>query len=212
MRWRWRGRSEGMPGWLQDRRCWRRRVHGRPCGGCRVDRGDGIGTSGRRQRNGRSRRRSAGVPSRWAALMAVATRLRRRSVPAWRPSRSMLVTAGSSGVGRQMSRPAVYKYVGSKEEAICTAAGPALGAWWGELGSDLGDADFRGYWLRPPPAAAVPRESPPDLARLWHGTLLISVRRRDGEVVEDLGWSAASLDLLRSAAPRRTFRWVAAAV
>ncbi|MFI6005018.1 TnsA-like heteromeric transposase endonuclease subunit [Streptomyces sp. NPDC051366] len=37
------------------------------------------------------------------------------------------------------------------------------------------------------------------------GTL--SVRRRDGEVVEDQLWSTASLDLLRSAAPWQPFRW-----
>lgn len=48
--------------------------------------------------------------------------------------------------------------------------------------------------------------------RMNLSAVTISVRRRDGEVVKDLGWSAASLDLLRSAAPRRTFRWVAAAV
>ncbi|WP_405914552.1 TnsA-like heteromeric transposase endonuclease subunit [Streptomyces sp. NBC_00728] len=35
----------------------------------------------------------------------------------------------------------------------------------------------------------------------------VSVRRRDGEVVEDRSWSTASLDLLASAAPWRTFRW-----
>lgn len=35
----------------------------------------------------------------------------------------------------------------------------------------------------------------------------VSVRRRNGEVVEDRSWSTASLDLLASAAPWRTFRW-----
>jgi hypothetical protein len=35
----------------------------------------------------------------------------------------------------------------------------------------------------------------------------LSVRRRDGEVVENQVWSTATLDLLRSAAPWRTFRW-----
>lgn len=54
---------------------------------------------------------------------------------------------------------------GSRSSTVITA----LGAWWGELGSDLRDADVGGYWLRPPPAAAVPHDSPPDLARLWHG-------------------------------------------
>jgi murein endopeptidase len=34
----------------------------------------------------------------------------------------------------------------------------------------------------------------------------VSVRRRDGEVVEDRSWSNASLDLLASAASWRTFR------
>lgn len=45
----------------------------------------------------------------------------------------------------------------------------ALGAWWGELRSDLRDTDFGACWLWSPLAAAVPRESPSDLARLWHG-------------------------------------------
>lgn len=34
----------------------------------------------------------------------------------------------------------------------------------------------------------------------------LSVRHRDGEVVKDQMWSPASLDLLRSADPWRTFR------
>lgn len=35
----------------------------------------------------------------------------------------------------------------------------------------------------------------------------VSVRLRDDEVVDDRVWSIASIDLLCSAAPWRTFRW-----
>jgi hypothetical protein len=35
----------------------------------------------------------------------------------------------------------------------------------------------------------------------------VSVRCRDGEVIDDQDWSAASIDLLKSAVPWRTFRW-----
>lgn len=52
-------------------------------------------------------------------------------------------------------------------------ATPALGARWGELRSDLRYADFDGHRLRALSATAVPRGSPPDLARLWHGEHLI---------------------------------------
>ncbi|SCF67859.1 hypothetical protein GA0115254_11122 [Streptomyces sp. Ncost-T10-10d] len=37
-----------------------------------------------------------------------------------------------------------------------------------EVAPDLRNTDFGACWLWPPQTAAVPRESPPDLARLWH--------------------------------------------
>lgn len=49
----------------------------------------------------------------------------------------------------------------------------ALGARWGELVPDLRHADFTKRGLRALPAAAVPRGSPLDPARLWNGELLI---------------------------------------
>lgn len=38
----------------------------------------------------------------------------------------------------------------------------------GQGGSDLRDADIGVCWVSPPVASAVPRESPLDLARIWH--------------------------------------------
>jgi len=38
------------------------------------------------------------------------------------------------------------------------------------------------------------------------GTVTVSVRHRHGEAAEDQAWLAASVDLLGSAAPWRTFR------
>lgn len=49
------------------------------------------------------------------------------------------------------------------------------------MGADLWHADFGVCWLWSPPAAAVPRESPPDLARLWHGELLIRSSSQNGQ-------------------------------
>lgn len=46
---------------------------------------------------------------------------------------------------------------------------------------DLGHANVGGHWPRPLLASVVPRESPPNLARLWHGKHLI---RSSGEIVQ----------------------------
>lgn len=46
----------------------------------------------------------------------------------------------------------------------------------GDLGPDLRGTDFGVCLLWSLPGAAVPRESPPDLARLWHGELRLKVR------------------------------------
>jgi hypothetical protein len=58
---------------------------------------------------------------------------------------------------------------------------PSLGARWGELGLDLRLAVLGGSGPRFLTAAAVPRDSPPDLARLWHGEHLIRSSSRIGQ-------------------------------
>lgn len=65
---------------------------------------------------------------------------------------------------------AVYRPVGHGSGTMLSTA---LGARWGELVPDLRHADFTKRGLRALPAAAVPRGSPLDPARLWNGELLI---------------------------------------
>jgi hypothetical protein len=55
----------------------------------------------------------------------------------------------------------------------CTAQPAALGVRRGECGSDLRNAHVGGQGTSPPQATAVPRGSPLDLARMWHGELPI---------------------------------------
>lgn len=79
-----------------------------------------------------------------------------------RPRRNSAVITGAVARDRRVARAG---------PGLASRGSTALGAWWGELRSDLRDADFGICWLRLLSAAAVPRESPPDLARLWHGAL-----------------------------------------
>lgn len=58
---------------------------------------------------------------------------------------------------------------------------PALGAWWGESCPDLRYANVGESCPLPLSATAVPRESPPDLARLWHREHLIRSSSRIGQ-------------------------------